>query len=164
MIAQPTVVVRILVNGVAMMLLQALMVLTYVLAAPAAPFTSDVHMTQSTAPNIWAHTTAGASPGDQGVAPDDTGRNTRDRSGQTLTPMDQSNDPRDIELTRQIRQALTEDDSLSTAAKNIKIITINGKVTLRGPVENKKERSRIGETAKALAHSRVDNQLEVKSR
>ena len=67
-------------------------------------------------------------------------------------------------MTRQIRQALTEDDSLSTAAKNIKIITINGNVTLRGPVETLKERSRIVEKAKALAHSRVDNQLEVKSR
>jgi osmotically-inducible protein OsmY len=78
--------------------------------------------------------------------------------------MDQSNDPGDLELTRQIRQALTEDDSLSTAAKNIKIITINGNVTLRGPVETLKERSRIVEKAKALGHSRVDNQLEVKSR
>ena len=161
MIANPRLVLRIIVTGVVTMLLESLMVLTHVVAATAATFTSDVHITQSIG---QAHTTAGPSSRDQRVAPDDTGRNTRDRSGETLTPMDQSNDPRDLELTGQIRQALTEDDSLSIAAKNIKIITINGKVTLRGPVDNVKERSRIGEKAKALAHSRVDNQLEVKSR
>src|SRR5689334_19326275 len=40
---------------------------------------------------------------EQAVPPDDTGRNTRDREGKTLTPMDQSSDPKDIEITRQIR-------------------------------------------------------------
>ena len=128
------------------------------LATTAVTFTQGYEQSKQAYPP-WQQLTR-----DQHVAPDDTGRNARDRTGDTLTPMDQSNDPGDLELTRQIRQALTEDDSLSTAAKNIKIITINGNVTLRGPVETLKERSRIVEKAKALAHSRVDNQLEVKSR
>jgi osmotically-inducible protein OsmY len=94
-------------------------------------------------------------------AADDTGRNARDRDDQTLTPMDQSNDPRDLKLTRDIRRALTADKKLSTTAKNIKIITAGGKVTLRGPVTSTKERAKIVKKAKAIAKGPVDNQLEV---
>jgi len=68
------------------------------------------------------------------TAPDNTGRNVRDRGGDTLTPGDQSNTKADLTLTQQIRKALMADKSLSTNAKNIKIITANGVVTLRGPV------------------------------
>ncbi len=94
-------------------------------------------------------------------AADDTGRNVRDRDDQTLTPMDQSNDPKDLELTRDIRKALMADDTLSTTAQNIKIITSHGKVTLRGPVATAKEKAVIGKKAQKLAKGRVDNQLEV---
>ncbi len=98
------------------------------------------------------------------VAPDDTGRNVRDRDAKTLTPMDQSSDAGDIELTRRIRQALMADDTLSTTAKNIKIITVNGTVTLRGPVETAGERLSILKKANTVANGHVDNQLEVTSR
>ena len=98
------------------------------------------------------------------VAPDDTGRNVRDRDAKTLTPMDQSSDARDLEITRGIRKALMADDSLSTTAKNIKIITINGTVTLRGPVKTAGEQVSILEKANAVANGRVDDQLEVTSR
>ena len=53
------------------------------------------------------------------------------------------------------------DDRLSTTAQNIKIITTNGKVTLRGPVATAKEKMVIGKKAQKIAKSRVDNQLEV---
>ena len=56
------------------------------------------------------------------------------------------------------------DDTLSTTAKNIKIITVNGTVTLRGPVETAGERLSIVEKANTVANGRVDNQLEVTSR
>ena len=98
------------------------------------------------------------------VAPDDTGRNVRDREAKTLTPMDQSSDAGDVEITRRIRKALMADDTLSTTAKNIKIITVNGTVTLRGPVETVGERLSIVEKANTVANGRVDNQLEVTSR
>ena len=57
------------------------------------------------------------------------------------------------------------DKSLSTTAKNIKIITINGIVTLRGPVNDSHEKDKIEAKAQQIAGvNRVDNQLEVKAR
>jgi hyperosmotically inducible protein len=97
------------------------------------------------------------------AAPDNTGRNVRDSEGSTLTPMDQSENEADVTLTQQIRKAVMEDDTLSMTAKNIKIITVNGVVTLRGPVDNEQERNRIVAKAEQLAGAKkVDSQLEVK--
>jgi hyperosmotically inducible periplasmic protein len=97
------------------------------------------------------------------VSADNTGRNTRDRSGQNLTPADQSNSSGDLELTKTIRQAIVRDSSLSSTAKNVKVISSEGKVTLRGPVNTHEEKMRIGQAAMEKAGSnKVDNQLEVK--
>ncbi|HEY7496474.1 MAG TPA: BON domain-containing protein [Candidatus Tectomicrobia bacterium] len=99
------------------------------------------------------------------TAPDNTGRNVRDRGGATLTPGDQAENAADRTLTRQIRQAIVDDDSLSTTAKNIKIITANGMVTLRGPVKNPQEKSTIEAKAQTIAGAdRVDSQLEIMGR
>jgi hyperosmotically inducible protein len=93
---------------------------------------------------------------------DNTKVNERDRDDSALTAMDQGNGEQDIKITQQIRQAVMDDDSLSFNAKNVKIITVDGKVTLRGPVANSKERTTIGAAAKRVAGgARVDNQLEV---
>jgi hyperosmotically inducible protein len=98
------------------------------------------------------------------VEPDNTGRNVRDRDGQTKTPGDQSESEADRTITQNIRKALTEDDSLSTNAKNVKIITNDGTVTLRGPVKSEKEKANIEAKAKQVAGVKnVDNQLEVAS-
>jgi osmotically-inducible protein OsmY len=95
---------------------------------------------------------------------DNTGKNVRDRDDQTLTPGDQGNSESDREITRQIRRAITANDSLSTTAKNIKIITVDGKVTLRGPVKNAQEQAAIETATKGVTGvSSVDNQLEVKT-
>ncbi|MGZ9188812.1 MAG: BON domain-containing protein [Nitrospira sp.] len=98
---------------------------------------------------------------DAAPAADDTGRNVRDRDNQTLTPMDQSNDPDDVKVTREIRKALVADDALSMTAKNIKIITVHGKVVLRGPVATMQEKTKIAKTAQQFTKQLVDNQLEV---
>jgi hyperosmotically inducible protein len=96
------------------------------------------------------------------TAPDNTGRNVRDRSGATLTPGDQSESEADRTLTQRIRQAVVADDSLSTTAHNIKIITINGVVTLRGPVNSTQEKATIDAKAQQIAGAtKVDNQLEI---
>jgi hyperosmotically inducible protein len=88
--------------------------------------------------------------------------NVRDRSGNTLTPMDQGGSETDRKLTQQIRQAVVSDASLSFTAKNVKIITLGGKVTLRGAVKTDQERMTIGATAKKIAgEAQVDNFLEV---
>jgi len=97
------------------------------------------------------------------TAPDNTGRNTRDRHGNTLTPGDQSESKADRTLTQQIRKALVADKSLSTTAKNVKIITVNGLVTLRGPVNSPQEKEKIEAKAQQMAGvNKVDSQLEVK--
>ena len=96
------------------------------------------------------------------TAPDNTGRNAQDRSGATLTPGDQSESEADRTLTQRVRQAVVADASLSTNAHNIKIITINGVVTLRGPVNSTKEKATIDAKAQQIAGAtKVTNQLEI---
>jgi len=93
-----------------------------------------------------------------------TGRNARDRSGDTVTPGDQSNNQSDLEITRGIRRALSTNDQFSTDAKNIKVITANGKVTLRGPVKSDEEKQAVRAAAQSAAgNATVDDQLEVKT-
>jgi osmotically-inducible protein OsmY len=93
---------------------------------------------------------------------DNTAQNARDKSGETMTPMSQSESKADLNLAAKIRQAIVKDHRLSTTAKNIKVITDNGKVTLRGPVNSSSEKTLIASKASALAGaSNVDNQLDV---
>ena len=93
--------------------------------------------------------------------PDNTGRNVRDRDDQRPTSGDQSESEQDRKLSQQIRKAIVDDDSLSTSAHNVKIITIDGVVTLRGPVKNSEERTSIGAKAIKIAGAgKVKNQLE----
>ena len=72
----------------------------------------------------------------QDPAADNTSKNRRDRSGETRTSGNQSNSPEDVKITAAIRRAIVKDHSLSATAKNVKIITSDGTVTLRGPVKN----------------------------
>src|SRR5205823_13445974 len=101
--------------------------------------------------------------GNEKAKPDNTGINERDRSGETKTSGDQSNSSADLKTTQAIRQALMKDSELSTAAKNIKVITANGHVTLRGPVKTAQEKSKIDQLAKSAAGgAHIDDQLDVK--
>ncbi len=96
------------------------------------------------------------------AAPDNAARNVRDRDSRTLTAGDQSEAAGDVKITQQIRRDVTAADGLSVNAQNVKIITIGGHVTLRGPVRNADEKRRIGEiAARAAGAGHVDNQLEV---
>ena len=98
----------------------------------------------------------------ENVKPNNTEVNKRDRDGQTLTPMDQSNSKADINITQAIRKAIMK-QKLSTNAKNIKVITQDGEVTLRGPVNSKTEVVKIVTLAKAVPGIKtLNNQLEVK--
>jgi len=100
----------------------------------------------------------------QEAAPDNTAVNARDKLAGAVTPDQQSNSPNDLQLTSEIRRAVVKDDSLSTLAHNVKIITANGSVTLRGPVQNEAEKTSIADKAKALAGpDKVNDELEVKA-
>ncbi len=115
----------------------------------------------------------GAAPVDSGTAaghetttpaPDNSAKNERDRHDATLTPEDQGGSTSDREVTQKVRKSLVSGDhDYSTTAKNIKIITTGGKVTLRGPVKTEAEKSGIVSIAKGVAgEGNVDDQLEVK--
>jgi hypothetical protein len=95
---------------------------------------------------------------------DNTRQNVRDRDGATLLPGDQGNSEADRTTTQQIRKALVKDSDLSMVAKNVKIITANGTVTLRGVVKTEQEKNDIAAKAKQVAGvTQVNNQLEVKN-
>jgi len=98
-------------------------------------------------------------------AANNSGRNERDRSGDTKTSGDQSNSSADIKMTAAIRRAVMGDDSLSMAAKNVKIITADGVVTLRGPVKTAAEKAAIEKHAMAAAggQAKVENQIEIEA-
>jgi hyperosmotically inducible protein len=97
------------------------------------------------------------------VAPDNSAVNVRDRNPAAMTAGQQSNNKSDVELTREIRRAVIKDHSLSMLAHNVKIISANGSVTLRGPVNTEEEKTTIANKAQTIAGAdKVDNQLEVK--
>jgi len=93
---------------------------------------------------------------------DNTGRNERDSHGDTPTSGDQAENATDLAITQQIRQHVVKADDLSVNGKNVKIITVDGVVTLRGPVQDAREKTEIASTAKNVdGVKRVDNQLEI---
>lgn len=92
-----------------------------------------------------------------------TGVNVRDRDHATKTPLDQNENKDDVGITAAIRKQVVA-AKMSTEAHNVKIITQDGKVTLRGPVESTDEKARIEQIAVAVAGAgHIDNQLEVKA-
>jgi osmotically-inducible protein OsmY len=100
---------------------------------------------------------------DEKAKADNTAINERDRSGETQTSGDQSNSTADLNVTQAIRRALMKDGELSTNAKNIKVITANGQVTLRGPVNSPQEKTKINQIARSAAgDAQIVDQLEVK--
>lgn len=95
---------------------------------------------------------------------ENTELNVRDKAGTTLTPEDQKETKKDIKITAHIRKAVVKVKSLSVNAHNVKIITRNGVVTLRGPVESAAESLKIEKIAKhTRGVVRIDNQLEIKA-
>ena len=101
-------------------------------------------------------------PSQTATAPDNSGANVRDRNDATKTPTDQSETEADRTISQNIRKAIVEDDSVSTNGKNVKIITSDGTVTLRGPVKSAEEKTNLGSKAQQIAGvKKVDNQLEI---
>jgi hyperosmotically inducible protein len=88
----------------------------------------------------------------QQAPPDNTGQN-KDQS--TPTADQQKMNPADRAITQKIRKAIHDDTSLSTYAHNIKIVTQDGKVTLRGPVRSDEEKTNL--EAKAVSVAGQDN-------
>jgi hyperosmotically inducible periplasmic protein len=93
---------------------------------------------------------------------DNTAVNQRDADSRTMTPFDQSNTQADIDLVAKIRASVLEIKDLSINGRNVKIITNQGKVLLRGPVASSTERDAIEKVAlDAAGAGNVTNNLEV---
>ncbi len=93
--------------------------------------------------------------------PTNSGVNVRDQDSSAKTPMDQNENSKDIQITADIRKQVVAAE-MSVNAHNVKIITQDGKVTLRGPVVSDDEKSQIEKIARAVAgDDKVDNQIEV---
>jgi hyperosmotically inducible protein len=95
----------------------------------------------------------------QQTPPDNTGQN-KDQSQPTADQ--QKMNPADRAITQKIRKAIHDDGTLSTYAHNIKIITQDGKVTLRGPVRTEDEKAGLEAKAVCVAgQGNVNDMLEV---
>jgi hyperosmotically inducible periplasmic protein len=99
------------------------------------------------------------------VRSDNTKLNERDRSGATALPRDQSNATEDLDVTARLRKSLVANKGLSMDAKNVKIITRDGNVTLRGVVKDDQEKQTIQDEAQRVQGVKnVENQLDVLNR
>ena len=93
----------------------------------------------------------------------DNSKSNQDRSSPTADQ--QNTNASDQAITRGIRKSIMSDKSLSTYAHNVKIITRNGKVTLRGPVRSDEEKANIESKAAVVAgQENVTSQIKVAPR
>jgi hyperosmotically inducible periplasmic protein len=99
----------------------------------------------------------------QQTPPDNTKVNERDRSKTAVTADQAKNTTNDRETMQKIRKAVMADKGLSTYAHNVKIISQNGKVTLKGPVRSEEEKSSIEQKATEVAGAgNVTNEITIK--
>jgi len=99
--------------------------------------------------------------GTEPVAPDNTAVNKRDADSAAKTPIDQNENQADIDVTANIRKRVV-DTEMSVNAQNVKIMTQDGKVTLRGPVATQEEKAQIEKLAHDVAGvPNVVSELEV---
>ncbi len=136
---------------------------TFAAQPPAmAPATTGVAVASPSPDSPDANVASNPGVNDQTKNADNTKANERDRHG-TLTPMNQGNSGSETKITASIRKGLMGDKSLSFTAKNVKIITVGSKVTLRGPVNSDQEKAAIEAHAKQTPGvTDVDDQIEVK--
>jgi hyperosmotically inducible protein len=98
----------------------------------------------------------------QGVPPDNSKSNKVNASNATATADAQTNTASDLDLTKRIRQSVIADKSLSTYAHNIKIVTVNGSVTLNGVVRSEDEKAAVEMKAANIAgKAKVNDELKI---
>ena len=96
-------------------------------------------------------------------AADNTKTNERDRSATEPTADQQKENRSDRDITQQIRRSIMKDKSLSTYAHNVKVVTQNGQVTLKGPVQSEDEERAIETKAAEVAgQDKVTSELNIK--
>jgi hyperosmotically inducible protein len=100
-----------------------------------------------------------AQTGSAQTAPDNSNQN----KNHAQTADDQTNAKSDRLITQKVRKAIMADKTLSTYAHNVKIVTVNGAVTLKGPVQSEEEKQKVAsEAANAVSADKITNELTVK--
>ncbi len=98
------------------------------------------------------------------TAPDNSAQNEKPNNREVMIPTDQGNSERDVQITKDIRSSIMAAD-LSFNAKNIKIITKDENVVLKGVVENQSEHESILKIARNHANSaKISDELEAKTK
>ncbi len=98
-----------------------------------------------------------------GVATAQMPDNTANNKGDTQTADKQSNAKADRDITAKVRKEIVSDKDLSTYAHNVKVITVNGVVTLKGPVKSEDEKAKVAELAASVVSAdKITNELTVK--
>ena len=131
---------------------------------PATPAPGTVANPATPAPGTVAKPAPTDTANDANLDADNTGINKRDRDLEAAkTPIDQDEDQGDVNITAEIRKRVVAEKGILSDAGNVKVITADGKVTLRGPVASAADRDSIGKIAADVAGGadKVDNQLEV---
>ena len=101
----------------------------------------------------------------QSTAPDNTRVNKRDRTKTSPTADTAKDNQSDREIMQKIRKSIMDDKSLSSYAHNVKVISQDGKVTLKGPVRSEEERRSIEQKAIAVAGSgNITNEITIAPR
>ena len=112
--------------------------------------------------SLGAAWTAGAQSTPSQQKQDNTRINQRDRNPGEATADQQKGNPADRDLTSKIRKAIVDDKTLSTYAHNVKVISQNGTVTLKGPVRSDAEMKSILAKAQDMAGTdKVVNEMAV---
>jgi osmotically-inducible protein OsmY len=95
-------------------------------------------------------------------APDNTKANQTEPSNRQVTADSQKENQTDRGLAQSIRKKIIADKGLSTYAHNVKIVAINGQVTLNGVVRSDDEKMKVESLAEGVAGKRnVVNDLKV---
>ena len=97
----------------------------------------------------------------EGINADNTKKNSRVVSEGKPTAQNQSNEKASVERSAELRRAIMKKKGLSVNAQNVKLIDENGKLTLRGPVDNAKEKSIIENLAKSCYGKDYVSEVEV---
>jgi hyperosmotically inducible protein len=99
----------------------------------------------------------------QNAPADNTKMNQRDQNPNEPTADQQKDNRSDRDITQEIRKSIVKDKSLSTYAHNVKIITQNGQVTLKGPVRSDDEKRSVeAKAAEVAGAGKVNDQMDVK--
>jgi hyperosmotically inducible periplasmic protein len=96
------------------------------------------------------------------IQADNSAKNKRDQQAHEITADKHGTSEKDIKISSTLRQALVNDSALSTYAQNVKIITVNGEVILKGPVKTVQEQNALVSAAKKVSGvTNVVNKTEV---